>query len=67
MCSAWGSMTMETIIGESGHPCLIPFLIGKEDDINPEDQTLADGCEYSVVMAASMPNENPNLERTVRM
>lgn len=43
ICLARGSIIIKTHFGERGHPCQVPFVIGKEDK-NPEVHTLALGC-----------------------
>lgn len=42
-----GSSDIANSKGDSGHPCLVPFDIGKESETTPLALTLADGFEYA--------------------
>lgn len=40
--SASGSIRIAKIIGDRGQPCLVPLVMGKKREKNPEVETLAD-------------------------
>lgn len=43
-----GSISIVKISGESGHPCLVPFVIIKRSDTIPKVQTHTLGEEYTL-------------------
>lgn len=56
MDSAKGSMMTVKMIGDSGHPCLVPLVILNESDRALNVYTWAEGrnAEFSVIMGPYM-------------
>lgn len=62
---ASGSMRSVKIIGDGGHPCLVPFIIGIGLEVIPEVSMVAEGVEYRDRIALCNHPPMPNMSSTV--
>lgn len=65
IASARGSIIRLKMVGERGHPCLVPFEMLKGVDRKPAEYTCADGHEYRARIAFSMEYLKPNLDKAI--